>query len=130
MKARGYIKQLMAEAGLTIREDTMGDIYGVLPGANPGAASVSTGSHCDAIPLAGAYDGTLGEPAAPRSAAPCCQPLRAAFAGGRPAALCWALRWERWLGWRRRPLRAPTSYHCCPKTLQLPSSSIPSRIHH
>ncbi|EFN51633.1 hypothetical protein CHLNCDRAFT_140072 [Chlorella variabilis] len=60
MKARGYIKQLMAEAGLTIREDTMGDIYGVLPGANPGAASVSTGSHCDAIPLAGAYDGTLG----------------------------------------------------------------------
>ena len=25
-----------------------------------GAAPVVTGSHCDAIPLAGAYDGTLG----------------------------------------------------------------------
>lgn len=25
-----------------------------------GAAAVMTGSHCDAIPLAGAYDGTLG----------------------------------------------------------------------
>jgi hypothetical protein len=60
MRARGYIKQLMREAGLTIREDSMGNIYGVLPGANPGAASVTTGSHCDAIPLAGAYDGTLG----------------------------------------------------------------------
>jgi ureidoglycolate amidohydrolase len=60
MRARGYVKQLMGEAGLTIREDTMGNIYGVLPGANPGAAAVGTGSHCDAIPLAGAYDGTLG----------------------------------------------------------------------
>ena len=60
MRARGYVKQLMGEAGLTVREDTMGNIYGVLPGANPGAAAVGTGSHCDAIPLAGAYDGTLG----------------------------------------------------------------------
>ena len=28
MKARTYVKQLMAEAGLKIREDTMGNIYG------------------------------------------------------------------------------------------------------
>lgn len=61
MKARSYIKQLMAEAGLKVREDTMGNIFGVLPGANPNAAAVGTGSHCDAIPLAGMYDGTVGE---------------------------------------------------------------------
>ncbi|KAI3424303.1 hypothetical protein D9Q98_009857 [Chlorella vulgaris] len=60
MKARSYIKQLMAEAGLKVREDTMGNIFGVLPGANPNAAAVGTGSHCDAIPLAGMYDGTVG----------------------------------------------------------------------
>lgn len=60
MRGRAYIKQLMREAGLAVREDTMGSIYGVLPGADPAAPAVGTGSHADAIPLAGAYDGTLG----------------------------------------------------------------------
>lgn len=62
MKARAYIKQLMTEAGLQIREDTMGSIYGSLlgPGTDASAPAVGTGSHTDAIPLAGAYDGTLG----------------------------------------------------------------------
>lgn len=60
MNGRAYVKQLMTEAGLTIREDKMGNIYGVLEGPNPTAAAVGTGSHCDAIPLAGAYDGTTG----------------------------------------------------------------------
>ena len=48
-------------AGLVIREDKMGNIYGTLPGSQAGAPAVATGSHCDAIPLAGVYDGTLGE---------------------------------------------------------------------
>ena len=30
------------------------------PGSDVAAGAVVTGSHCDAIPLAGAYDGTLG----------------------------------------------------------------------
>ena len=60
MKARTYVKQLMKEAGLTVREDTMGNIFGRLPGPNPSAPAVATGSHTDAIPLAGAYDGTTG----------------------------------------------------------------------
>ena len=38
----------------------MGNIYGRLAGANASAPAVATGSHTDAIPLAGAYDGTLG----------------------------------------------------------------------
>lgn len=61
LAARGYVKGLMREAGLDIREDTIGNIYGRLPGTEPGAPAIGTGSHCDAIPLAGAFDGTLGE---------------------------------------------------------------------
>lgn len=60
LAGRAYVKKLMAQAGLAIREDKMGNIYGTLPGADPAAAAVGTGSHCDAIPLAGAYDGTTG----------------------------------------------------------------------
>lgn len=60
MKARAYVKELMVEAGLSVHEDTMGSIFGVLAGSEPGLAAVGTGSHCDAIPLAGAYDGTVG----------------------------------------------------------------------
>lgn len=60
MRGRAYIKSLMREAGLTVREDTMGNIYGRLQGSNATAPAVLTGSHTDAIPLAGAYDGTTG----------------------------------------------------------------------
>lgn len=59
MEARKYVKKLMADAGLMVREDAMGNIYGRLEGAQKTGAVV-TGSHCDAIPLAGAYDGTTG----------------------------------------------------------------------
>ncbi|PNH09430.1 N-carbamoyl-L-amino acid hydrolase [Tetrabaena socialis] len=38
----------------------MGNIFGRLEGSEPSAGVVLTGSHCDAIPLAGMYDGTLG----------------------------------------------------------------------
>ncbi|KAL6767627.1 hypothetical protein ACKKBF_B35990 [Auxenochlorella protothecoides x Auxenochlorella symbiontica] len=60
LNARAYVKQLMTEAGLIVREDTIGNVYGVLEGSDPTAPAVGTGSHCDAIPLAGAFDGTLG----------------------------------------------------------------------
>jgi ureidoglycolate amidohydrolase len=38
----------------------MGNVFGVWLGSEPDLGMVLTGSHCDAIPLAGAYDGTLG----------------------------------------------------------------------
>lgn len=60
LDARAYVKGLMRDAGLTVREDAMGNIYGRWEGSDPSAGSVLTGSHCDAIPLAGMYDGTLG----------------------------------------------------------------------
>ncbi|KAG2439474.1 hypothetical protein HXX76_004828 [Chlamydomonas incerta] len=60
MLARKFVKDLMRENHLTIREDAMGNIFGRLEGSTPAAGVVLTGSHCDAIPLAGMYDGTLG----------------------------------------------------------------------
>jgi ureidoglycolate amidohydrolase len=59
---RAYIKSLMEDAGLDVSEDPMGSIFGTWKDGvtDPLAAAVGTGSHCDAIPLAGAYDGTLG----------------------------------------------------------------------
>eukprot|EP00878_Enallax_costatus_P013387 GHUV01013998.1.p1 GENE.GHUV01013998.1~~GHUV01013998.1.p1 ORF type:complete len:368 (+),score=58.17 GHUV01013998.1:286-1389(+) len=38
----------------------MGNIFGKWQGSDPKLGSVLTGSHCDAIPLAGMYDGTVG----------------------------------------------------------------------
>ncbi|KAK9812597.1 hypothetical protein WJX72_000194 [[Myrmecia] bisecta] len=60
MQARKYVKQLMTDAKLQIREDAMGNIFGRWLGSDKAAAVVQTGSHVDAIPMAGAYDGTLG----------------------------------------------------------------------
>ncbi|KAG2501988.1 hypothetical protein HYH03_000484 [Edaphochlamys debaryana] len=60
MLARNFVKDLMREHHMTIREDAMGNIFGRWEGSDASAGSVLTGSHCDAIPLAGMYDGTLG----------------------------------------------------------------------
>lgn len=60
LKARAFVKNLMMEAGLEVSEDAMGNIYGTLAGSDPEASKVVTGSHIDAIPKAGAYDGTIG----------------------------------------------------------------------
>eukprot|EP00775_Hariotina_reticulata_P007869 gene7869-8065_t len=60
MEAREYVKSLMADVGLEVREDAMGNIFGKWQGSDSSLGSILTGSHCDAIPLAGMYDGTLG----------------------------------------------------------------------
>ena len=59
-KARAFIKDLCAEAGLAIKEDAVGNTFARWTGADPGLPSVATGSHIDAIPHAGRYDGTVG----------------------------------------------------------------------
>ena len=58
--ARDYVKARMADAGLEIREDAMGNIFGRWVGSEPHLPAVGSGSHTDAIPQSGAYDGTLG----------------------------------------------------------------------
>ncbi|XP_047334227.1 ureidoglycolate hydrolase [Impatiens glandulifera] len=58
--ARRYVKNLMRISGLSIREDSIGNIFGLWEGSEPELAAVSTGSHIDAIPYSGKYDGVVG----------------------------------------------------------------------
>ena len=60
LRARGYVKSLCASAGLTIQEDAIGNTFARWQGSDPELAPVGTGSHIDAIPNAGLYDGCVG----------------------------------------------------------------------
>jgi len=60
LRGRDFVKKLCREAGLGIREDAVGNIFARLGGANGRLAAVATGSHIDAIPNAGKYDGVVG----------------------------------------------------------------------
>jgi N-carbamoyl-L-amino-acid hydrolase len=60
MRARADVKALCAEAGLTISEDAIGNTFARWEGSEPELAPVGTGSHIDAIPNAGLYDGCVG----------------------------------------------------------------------
>lgn len=59
-KARAFFKGLCADAGLVIREDAVGNTFARWLGAAPELPAIGTGSHIDAIPNAGRYDGTVG----------------------------------------------------------------------
>lgn len=59
-RARAWLRQLYAEAGLQVREDAVGNTFARWPGADPELPAVGTGSHTDAIPHSGRYDGTVG----------------------------------------------------------------------
>lgn len=60
LRARAYLKQLCAAAGLAVREDAVGNTFARWAGSDASLPPVITGSHIDAIPNAGAYDGTVG----------------------------------------------------------------------
>jgi N-carbamoyl-L-amino-acid hydrolase len=60
LRARAWLKGLAAAAGFTTREDAVGNTFLRWPGLDPALAAVATGSHIDAIPHAGMYDGTVG----------------------------------------------------------------------
>src|SRR5437660_7508290 len=59
-RARGYVKELCISAGLAVREDAVGNTFARWSGAQPNLPAIGTGSHIDAIPNAGRYDGTVG----------------------------------------------------------------------
>lgn len=59
-RARHYFKELCAGAGLAVREDAVGNTFARWIGEEPNLAAIGTGSHIDAIPNAGRYDGTVG----------------------------------------------------------------------
>jgi ureidoglycolate amidohydrolase len=60
MRARQFVKKLCCDAGLTVREDAVGNTFARWDGKNPDLEPIGTGSHIDAIPNAGRFDGTVG----------------------------------------------------------------------
>jgi N-carbamoyl-L-amino-acid hydrolase len=60
LRARVWLKQLYVEAGLDVREDAVGNTFARWRGTDPELPAVGTGSHTDAIPHSGRYDGTVG----------------------------------------------------------------------
>jgi len=60
LAARDYLKGLFTAVGLDVRVDAVGNIFARWHGGDPSAAAVGTGSHTDAIPHSGRYDGTVG----------------------------------------------------------------------
>src|SRR6202012_1352829 len=59
-KARVWLKSQCRGAGLTVREDAVGNMFARWTGSRPELAAIGTGSHIDAIPHSGKYDGTVG----------------------------------------------------------------------
>jgi ureidoglycolate amidohydrolase len=60
LKARAWLIARCEKAGLAVRQDAIGNIFVRWIGSDPGAPAVGTGSHIDAIPNAGKYDGVVG----------------------------------------------------------------------
>ncbi len=60
LRARAYVKSLCQEAGLEVHEDAIGNTFARWHGTEPNLAPIGTGSHIDAIPNAGLYDGCVG----------------------------------------------------------------------
>jgi N-carbamoyl-L-amino-acid hydrolase len=60
LEARAWLKSLAEQAGFSVREDAVGNTFIRWQGSDQAAGVVGTGSHTDAIPHAGMYDGTVG----------------------------------------------------------------------
>lgn len=60
LKARAWLKERCRAAGLEIRQDAIGNTFARWAGSDSAAPAVGTGSHIDAIPNAGKYDGVVG----------------------------------------------------------------------
>lgn len=59
-QAKDLIAGWMKEAGLTVREDEAGNLFGRLSGKNDSLPAILSGSHVDSVPNGGHFDGTLG----------------------------------------------------------------------
>ena len=60
LKARAWLIARCEKAGLKVRQDAIGNIFARWHASEPNAPAVGTGSHIDAIPNAGKYDGVVG----------------------------------------------------------------------
>src|SRR5690242_6285504 len=60
LKARAWLRARCEQAGLAMRQDPIGNLFARWAGSDAAAPAVGTGSHIDAIPNAGKYDGVVG----------------------------------------------------------------------
>lgn len=60
LAARAQVRALCLDAGLEVREDSLGNGFARWVGTDPALPAVATGSHIDAIPNAGRFDGVVG----------------------------------------------------------------------
>ncbi|AUM03078.1 MULTISPECIES: allantoate amidohydrolase [Enterobacter] len=60
LQANQLVEQWMSQAGMTVWQDSVGNICGRYEGAQEGAQAVLLGSHLDTVRNAGRYDGMLG----------------------------------------------------------------------
>jgi len=60
LKARRWLIGRCEKSGLAVRQDAIGNIFARWAGSDVGAPAICTGSHIDAIPNAGKYDGVVG----------------------------------------------------------------------
>jgi len=60
MRARAWLRDRCQAAGLSVRHDAIGNTFARWQGLDRDAPVVGTGSHIDAIPNAGKYDGVVG----------------------------------------------------------------------
>lgn len=58
--ARVYLMELFRQSDLQVRVDAVGNIFARWVGSQPDLPAIGTGSHCDAIPYSGRFDGTVG----------------------------------------------------------------------
>ena len=55
-----YLKGIMAEAGLEVYEDVVGNVFGIMKGEDTEAPCVMMGSHYDSVRNGGNFDGIAG----------------------------------------------------------------------
>jgi ureidoglycolate amidohydrolase len=60
LEARAWLRARCLEASLAVRQDAIGNMFARWAGTDEAAPPVATGSHIDAIPNAGKYDGVVG----------------------------------------------------------------------
>src|SRR5258708_30261601 len=60
LEGRAWLARKFAEAGLTVRIDTAGNLIGRLEGTNLALGVIAIGSHTDTVPSGGRFDGIAG----------------------------------------------------------------------
>jgi ureidoglycolate amidohydrolase len=60
LRARAWVAARCKEAGLDVRQDAVGNTFARWKGSDLSSPAVGTGSHIDAIPNAGKFDGVVG----------------------------------------------------------------------